>query len=119
MTSGDAELTSRILNTLQPYTSTRFVAFPDNQSRPVVTANTSVRYPPERKRRDEEGKVLLLLLIDAEGDVANVFVIDSTGRDFSTAAALSMIRWKFKPAKIDQVAVPVLTTLPVTFTIND
>ncbi len=103
---------------IKPHSKTQFLSFPKEQQPASVRANASVAYPRGLKLDGIEGEAILLLLINPDGDVANLFVAKSTHRDFAMAAALSLTRWKFKPARIEQIPVPVLFLLPVRFSLN-
>jgi periplasmic protein TonB len=58
-----------------------------------------VEYPPEEKQAGAEGDVLVKLLVDANGDVAKVTVVQSAGRLFDAAVIDTVRRWKYEPAR--------------------
>jgi TonB family protein len=58
-----------------------------------------IEYPPEEKRAGAEGHVRLKLVVDANGDVANVTVVQSAGRLFDAAATDFVRRWHYEPAR--------------------
>lgn len=56
------------------------------------------RYPMESRRKREEGTVVLRLLIDSEGRVADISVAESSGFTRLDQAALQAIRkWRWQP----------------------
>ena len=67
---------------------------------PVLVSEIRPVYPKEAKDKRMEGAVALDVLIDQEGDVRNVSVIDGP-EVFRSGALEAMKRFKFKPAKVD------------------
>ena len=67
---------------------------------PVLVSEIRPVYPKEAKDKRMEGAVALDVLIDQEGDVRNVRVIDGP-EVFRSGALEAMKRFKFKPAKVD------------------
>jgi protein TonB len=72
--------------------------------------NAPPDYPPESRRRGEEGVVRLLIRVNAEGEVAAVEIVASSGHPALDAAAVAAARrWRFRPAM--QAGRPVSGTL--------
>ena len=67
---------------------------------PVLVSEIRPAYPKEAKDKRLEGVVALDVLIDQEGAVRNVSVIDGP-EIFRSGALEAMKRFKFKPAKVD------------------
>jgi TonB family protein len=65
----------------------------------VDTRPRECEYPPEEKSAGAEGDVRLKLLVDTNGDVSNVTVLQSAGRLFDAAATEAVRRWKYEPAR--------------------
>lgn len=86
-------------------------------ARPLAGAsNPQPDYPPESRRRGEQGTVRLLLQVDAEGRVAGAAILGSSGHPLLDQAALAAVRrWRFEPAT--QAGRPVFSTatLGITF----
>lgn len=68
---------------------------------PLDTArNRRPNYPDASRRRGEQGVVRVELVVDAEGRVANVRVIETSGFSALDAAALEAVReWRFRPGR--------------------
>jgi TonB family protein len=79
---------------------------------PVVSVEVKPVYPQEAKVKKLEGKVALDVLIDEQGVVRQVQVIEGP-EIFRTEASIAMRRFRFKPAKVDgkPVAVRIRYTL--------
>lgn len=75
-------------------------------------------YPPDAKRKDFEGQVVLRLLIDADGSVAKVEVVSDPGEGLGEAAARAVREFRFSPAKVNGVAVATTIPYKITFEIN-
>jgi protein TonB len=73
-------------------------------------------YPPESERRGEQGTVVLLLHVDAQGQVAEVTLLSSSGHPALDHAAIAAARqWRFRPALRDGRPVGSTVRAPVTF----
>ena len=78
--------------------------------------NPPPAYPPIAKRRGEEGKVLLRVLVSADGRAVTVDLQQSSGSVPLDEAALSAVRqWRFVPAKMDGLAVESRVQVPIIF----
>lgn len=64
-------------------------------------------YPPDATAQGIEGKVRLAVTIDAEGNVADVQVIEGAGYGFDEAAVAAVRQFRFSPAEVDHVPSPV------------
>lgn len=74
-------------------------------------------YPPEAQARGLRGIVILELLIDEEGRVADVAVVRSVP-PFDEAAIEAARQWKYQVSRVDGVPVKVRLTVPITFAVR-
>lgn len=66
------------------------------------------RYPVESRRKREQGTVVLMVILGADGSVADISVSKSSGFERLDKAALSAVRrWKWSPTRRDGAAVMV------------
>jgi protein TonB len=85
----------------EAYGLTEEPAFLDN-----VSAEQVRRFYPEEARREKiEATVRAKLLVDDDGSVVRVTIIEDPGRGFGKAAAKLARLYRFKPAKVDGRAV--------------
>lgn len=70
---------------------------PDNPPVPVRTPPP--RYPDQLKRDGISGMVVVTVVIDEDGKVADVSVRKSTHAEFEEPALDAVKNWRFKPAK--------------------
>ena len=76
-------------------------------------------YPEEAIMQEIEGNVLLKILIDREGKVIMVKVLDNGGfYEFAQAAIRAVKIWSFEPAEIMGIPVAVWCIQPVRFELN-
>jgi periplasmic protein TonB len=86
---------------------------------PSSKAMNPPNYPREALRSGIEGTVVLLISIDARGNVLDVKVERSSrNRDMDREAMQAARRWRFNPEVRNGVAVPSTVRVPVDFKIN-
>jgi protein TonB len=110
---GKAEETAADPSTVRPRTggvvaSARLSA----QPRPVELPR--IAYPPDARKAGTEGRVLLVLGIDAEGHVTSVRVLEAPSPSLSAAALEGARRFRFAPALLE--GAPVATEIRFTYT---
>lgn len=76
-------------------------AQPEAVSPPQLRAFAEAEFPPDALAQGVAGSVILLLDIDAEGNVTNAVVREGAGHGFDEAAAAAALRFKFTPATRD------------------
>jgi protein TonB len=68
---------------------------------PRVVELPEIAYPPDARRAGTEGKVTLLLRIDARGAVSGVRVLSAPSPSLAAAAEEGARRFRFTPALLD------------------
>lgn len=77
-------------------------------------------YPESARREGREGRVLLRVLIDEQGETKAVEVSRSSGSDALDHAASSAIkRWRFHPARSGDQAIESWVNVPIDFRLTD
>ena len=88
----------------------------DREAHPIY--RVSPVYPPGALRNSVEGAVVVEILIDADGSVADIEVVGGTNTDVFSAAATGAIReWRFAPKIVDGEAVARRATTELKFRI--
>jgi protein TonB len=88
-------------------------------SPPVALDTGRPAYPEISRRRGQEGTVLLELSVDANGRVAEVRIVESSGFSaLDTAAAEALRDWRFRPAQRGGVPIAASIIHPVHFRIE-
>jgi len=85
----------------------------------AVTRRVDPVYPPASRRMDEEGAVLLKVLVDERGSARDVQIAKSSGFPrLDDAAASAVRRWKFSPATQASQPVKAWTQVNVIFRLD-
>ncbi|HSI06730.1 MAG TPA: TonB family protein [Myxococcota bacterium] len=109
-------------------TGTKAINLPENGEPAVAReGNVAPRMPPEAEANGWEGKVILKGVIEADGTVSHLQVLKVTVKianqtttatadhPFAREALAAVSTWRFTPAKVDGVAVPVFRIFPITY----
>lgn len=81
--------------------------------------NPKPAYPPLSKRLGEQGKVMLRVLIAADGTVQSASLARSSGFNrLDDAAMAAVLKWRFVPGKRDGVAQAMWHQIPVNFVLE-
>ena len=84
-----------------------------------VTRRVEPVYPPASRRLDEQGAVLLRVLVDERGRPREVQIAKSSGYDRLDQAAITAVRrWLFSPALQASGAVSAWTQVKVVLQLN-
>ncbi|VXB30936.1 conserved hypothetical protein [Luteimonas sp. 9C] len=90
----------------------------DREARPV--AQPEIPYPPAAARSREEGSLILLVQVDANGNATDVTVEKRSGsRDLDRAAQQAVRDWKFEPAIQGGKPTASAVRVPIEFTLQD
>lgn len=81
--------------------------------------NPPPSYPQQSRELGEQGKVLLRVLVNADGDVEQVHLRKSSGyQRLDQAAQDSVKQWRFVPAKRGDQAVTAWVVVPISFSLE-
>ena len=81
--------------------------------------NPAPDYPAMSRRIGEEGRVLMKVLVSADGSAENVEIEKSSGSERLDNAAMQAVkRWKFIPAKKNNQALSAYVIVPVKFSLD-
>jgi len=88
----------------------------DSIKKPGVSKYSQPEYPPNLRRRNIEGRVIVSLRIDTAGQVHDLKLNESSGyKSFDQAALKAVNDWKFKAAEKDGEKIEVIVNLPIKF----
>lgn len=82
---------------------------------PVPVRTFAPDYPPDMLRGRVSGIVTVKCTIDEHGNVTDTEVVKFSQTAFEQPALDALHKWKFKPAKLDGVAVSAKAVIPVQF----
>lgn len=85
-------------------------------SQPYVVYSTLPEYPSEARKNRWQGKVVVRVLVEASGRVADTSVVKSSGyNELDQAAEEVVYQWRFNPAYRDGRPVTLWVKVPVAF----
>src|SRR4030095_5559361 len=86
-------------------------ARPRSNPRPV--------YPPEARRLQQQGRVIVAAQVSADGRATSVSLMRSSGFPLLDAAAVNAVRrWTLVPAQAAGIAIPSRVEVPVSFSLS-
>ncbi len=85
---------------------------------PRIASRVEPVYPEQARKNGVEGKVILQAVIDDDGSVSDVEVLNSTDPVFDDAAVDAVRQWRWEPATSDGRPVTVYFTIVVQFSLN-
>jgi TonB family protein len=85
----------------------------DQIPRPLV--QTGPVYPPALRQQNISGYAVVGFIVDTEGDVRDVRVIQATHEEFGAAAVACVSEWKFQPGVRGGRKVNVRLSVPIHF----
>lgn len=81
--------------------------------------NPAPDYPQMARRKGEQGRVLIKVLVTSQGDASNVTLERSSGSTYLDDAAIKAVKnWKFVPARSNNEAVSGYVTVPINFSLE-
>lgn len=86
--------------------------------RPKPSFQASPKYPPEMHRAGITGQVTVDFIVDSNGDVQNAYALNSSRREFESAAVEAVRAWKFKPGSKDGRNVNTHMQVPIIFSLK-
>ena len=84
---------------------------------PQRIVNVTPVYPPIARSAHVEGVVIIEATIDETGNVVRTGVLRSIPL-LDDAAIAAVRQWKFSPTLLNGIAVPIVMTVTVNFTLN-
>lgn len=81
--------------------------------------NPAPVYPAEAKRKQQQGVVMLRVLVNESGTPEQIEVSESSAVQSLDNAALDAVKkWTFIPAKVDSQAIPAYVIVPIRFNLE-
>lgn len=86
-----------------------------NVSAPVPIYKPEPPYSEEARKAKYQGTVVLLIVVDSQGDVADVSILKPLGMGLDEKAVSTVWTWKFHPAQRNNTPVAVRVSVEITF----
>ncbi len=95
-------------------------SLPLKEAMPIYKSNPAPDYPAVARRRGFEGTVILEALVNRDGRVTDLRLLQSSGHAVLDQAALSSVKgWVFDPARRGEEAVEMWVRIPIRFRLRD
>ena len=85
---------------------------------PAVRVQQNPLYPYEMRQAGIAGEVNVSFIVDTNGDVHDVYVVNSTRREFELPALQAVNHWKFRPGRRGGHAVNTRMSVPIGFVLD-
>ncbi|MDD4932471.1 MAG: energy transducer TonB [Methylacidiphilaceae bacterium] len=86
---------------------------------PDYLRNPPPAYPASAKAAGHQGRVIVRVHVSADGRAESVDLLHSSGYGELDQAALGAVRhWRFRPARMGPIAVPINADVPVNFVLK-
>lgn len=86
---------------------------------PVPLQTVAPVHPVESLRSGIPGTAILEFWVDADGTAHDAKIVSTTDWAFARPALDAIMKWKFKPAQLDGVAIATRATMPFNFMFED
>ena len=96
-------------------TSSEFWSKCDDMQNPELVNRVQPRYPTSARSNGELGRVILYAVIEADGTLSHLTLIQRATPALESAAAEAIRQWHYKPAACGSTPIRVETSLPVDF----
>jgi len=86
---------------------------------PVPIYQVAPQYPFEMREKGVTGVVVVAFIVDADGTVGNVHVMNSTRHEFDAAAVEAVSQWRFRPGQKQGHKARAQMKIPITFSLDE
>jgi TonB family protein len=94
-------------------------SMPDGLVAPRLLQAVNPSYPTEMRARGITSTVKLSCVVDANGAVKDVALLDDEAGGFADAAIAAVAKWSFTPGTRNGAPTPMRVIVPVTFTLEE
>jgi protein TonB len=117
--SNQGQQSSRVVGQQRNSSKTQDSSLLSVLATPLYKENRQPLYPPLARKRGQQGKVVLQVLVEASGRVGDLKITQTSGYPSLDKAALDAVRhWKFSPGKQTGISVPMWVVVPIVFSLN-
>lgn len=93
----------------------RIFSIAELDQRPRVLFQRMPHYPPELRRKNRQGTVYIVFMVDTDGKVINPKVDKATDPAFERSALEAVSQWRFEPGTRNGEEVQFKMRVPITF----
>ena len=91
----------------------------DDMQEAELIDHVVLRYPATARANHEQGRVVLYGVIEADGSLSHITIIQRAAPDLEAAAVEAVRHWHYKPAACGQTPIRVETSIPTDFWLSD
>jgi TonB family protein len=88
-------------------------------TQPVPLFQARPRYPFALRKAGVSGEGVVSFTVRTDGSVGDAVVVRATDAQFGDAAVEAILKWKFRPAKVNGTPVNCRMTVPIVFSLNE
>lgn len=106
---------AKMLAGLGPVPEVEFVPLLAGMTPPKILQRVPPRFAASGRDPGRLSEAMFLILVNEKGEVGALYCQANTDRPYAIAAAAALIKWRFEPAKLGDMKLPVLMSLPMEF----
>ena len=91
----------------------------DDMRNPELVEKVLPKYSPSARRNHEEGRVSLYAVIEADGSLSNITLLNQATPSLEAATLAAVRHWRYKPAACGQMPIRLETRITTEFRISD
>lgn len=91
----------------------------DDMRKPELVEKVLPKYSPSARQNHEEGRVSLYAVIEADGSLSDITLLNQATPSLEAATLEAVRHWRYKPATCGQVPVRLETRITTEFRIHD
>ena len=92
---------------------------PEDVLRSLVVESVMPEFPAQAYAAGAEGAAVARLKLDEQGNITNITILAAPHPDIKETLLAALARWKFKPAKVNDVPTPITSRLTFYYTIEN
>lgn len=93
-------------------------ALPEGSELPVLVTRADPRYPEPARRLKLSGDVTLRVVVEADGSIGRIDVVNPGPFGMTEAAVEAVMKWKYRPARVNGQPVAVWKVIRVRFALG-
>jgi TonB family protein len=90
----------------------------DEMKTPELLNHVNPNYPPTARRNGEQGRVIFYAVIEEDGMLSHLTLIQRATPTLESAAAEALRQWRYKPAACGHIPIRLETSIPVDFSLG-
>lgn len=93
----------------------QLMLFPKSGVPPKAKSRQAPVYPVSLRRSGVPGQARFLFVISTDGTVTGIYCSAASRPEFALTGAAAIVKWRYEPARIQDIAVPIVVTTTLDF----